>query len=78
MTPIQRASLPHSLFARDILGMAKTGSGKTLAFVIPIIETLYRQSWTALDGVGAIILTPTRELVNNFFNHLIIFFLFLL
>ena len=36
MTDIQRASLPHSLCERDILGAAKTGSGKTLAFVIPV------------------------------------------
>jgi ATP-dependent RNA helicase DDX10/DBP4 len=36
MTDIQRASLPHSLCGRDILGAAKTGSGKTLAFIIPV------------------------------------------
>lgn len=36
MTEIQRASLPHALCGRDILGAAKTGSGKTLAFVIPV------------------------------------------
>lgn len=36
MTDIQRASLPHSLSGRDILGAAKTGSGKTLAFIIPV------------------------------------------
>jgi ATP-dependent RNA helicase DDX10/DBP4 len=36
MTDIQRASLPHALCERDILGAAKTGSGKTLAFVIPV------------------------------------------
>lgn len=36
MTEIQRASLPHALCGRDILGAAKTGSGKTLAFIIPV------------------------------------------
>ena len=36
MTDIQRASLPHSLCERDILGAAKTGAGKTLTFVIPV------------------------------------------
>lgn len=41
MTDIQRASLPHSLCGRDILGAAKTGSGKTLAFVIPVSFWLF-------------------------------------
>lgn len=36
MSDIQRASLPHSLCGRDVLGAAKTGSGKTLAFIIPV------------------------------------------
>lgn len=36
MTDVQRATLPHALCGRDILGAAKTGSGKTLAFVIPV------------------------------------------
>ena len=36
MTDIQKASLPHALCGRDILGAAKTGSGKTLAFLIPV------------------------------------------
>lgn len=36
MSEIQRASLPHTLSGRDVLGAAKTGSGKTLAFIIPV------------------------------------------
>jgi ATP-dependent RNA helicase DDX10/DBP4 len=36
MTAIQRATLPHALCGRDVLGGAKTGSGKTLAFLIPV------------------------------------------
>ena len=36
MTAVQRATLPHALCGRDVLGAAKTGSGKTLAFVIPV------------------------------------------
>ncbi|KAH3757293.1 DEAD-box ATP-dependent RNA helicase 32 [Pelomyxa schiedti] len=65
MTPIQRASLPHSLAGRDILGAAKTGSGKTLAFVIPLLETLFRIHWNQTDGLGALILAPTRELATQ-------------
>ncbi|KAI8814297.1 P-loop containing nucleoside triphosphate hydrolase protein [Cladochytrium replicatum] len=70
MTDIQLASLPHALRRRDILGAAKTGSGKTLAFLIPIFETLYRSKWTALDGLGAIVISPTRELALQIFETL--------
>jgi ATP-dependent RNA helicase DDX10/DBP4 len=47
---------------RDLLVASKTGSGKTLTFVIPIIENLYRKKWTPLDGLGAVVILPTREL----------------
>jgi len=36
MTAIQRATLPHAITGRDVLGGAKTGSGKTLAFLVPV------------------------------------------
>ena len=45
MTAIQRATLPHSLSGRDVLGAAKTGSGKTLAYLIPVVEALHREKW---------------------------------
>ncbi|KAK6149297.1 hypothetical protein DH2020_016822 [Rehmannia glutinosa] len=70
MTDIQRASLPHSLCGRDILGAAKTGSGKTMAFVIPVLEKLYRARWGPEDGVGCIIMSPTRELAGQLFEVL--------
>ncbi|RKO90950.1 P-loop containing nucleoside triphosphate hydrolase protein, partial [Blyttiomyces helicus] len=65
LTEIQRASLPLSLCGRDVLGAAKTGSGKTLAFVIPVLEGLYRAKWSPMHGVGALIISPTRELVTT-------------
>ncbi|GMN67983.1 hypothetical protein TIFTF001_037054 [Ficus carica] len=70
MTDIQRASLPHALAGRDILGAAKTGSGKTLAFVIPVLEKLFRDRYTPECGVGAIILCPARELAAQTFEVL--------
>ncbi|KAK1440058.1 hypothetical protein QVD17_05883 [Tagetes erecta] len=70
MTSIQRASLPHSLCGRDILGAAKTGSGKTLAFIIPVLEKLYKARWGLEDGVGSIIMSPTRELADQIFGVL--------
>ncbi|KAF2285773.1 hypothetical protein GH714_007736 [Hevea brasiliensis] len=70
MTEIQRASLPHALCGRDILGAAKTGSGKTLAFVIPVLEKLHRERWGHEDGVGCVIISPTRELAGQLFDVL--------
>lgn len=70
MTAIQRAAIPHALCSRDILGAAKTGSGKTLAFLIPLVERLYRLQWSKLDGLGALIISPTRELALQIFQEL--------
>lgn len=39
-----------------------THAGKTLAFLLPAVEALYRQRWSRLDGLGALIISPTREL----------------
>ena len=41
---------------------ARTGSGKTLSYLIPVIEKLYRERWGTYDGLGALVLVPTREL----------------
>ncbi|KFK27102.1 hypothetical protein AALP_AA8G334600 [Arabis alpina] len=70
MTDVQRAAIPHALCGRDILGAARTGSGKTLAFVIPILELLHRERWSPEDGVGCIIISPTRELAAQTFSVL--------
>lgn len=70
MTAIQRAALPHALAGRDVLGAAKTGSGKTLAFLVPLLEALYRARWSRLDGLGALVLVPTRELAHQVFGEL--------
>ncbi|KAL4517661.1 hypothetical protein Ndes2526A_g02047 [Nannochloris sp. 'desiccata'] len=70
LTAIQRAALPHALCGRDVLGAAKTGSGKTLAFLIPLIEHLFREKWGRLDGLGALIISPTRELALQIFEEL--------
>lgn len=70
MTDIQARSIPLSLKGRDILGAARTGSGKTLAFLIPMLEILYRARWGPQDGLGALILSPTRELAIQIFDVL--------
>lgn len=70
LTDIQSRAIPHALKGRDVLGAAKTGSGKTLAFLIPVLENLYRSQWTEYDGLGALILSPTRELAIQIFEVL--------
>ncbi|KAL8270867.1 hypothetical protein Esti_005238 [Eimeria stiedai] len=68
LTQIQAAAIPHALAGRDLKAQAKTGSGKTLAFVVPILERLFREEICSLDGVAAIVLTPTRELAVQIFD----------
>lgn len=70
LTDIQKRAVPYALKGSDILGAAKTGSGKTLAFLVPVLENLYRRRWTELDGLGALILSPTRELAIQIFEVL--------
>ena len=70
LTDIQKKAVPYALKESDILGAAKTGSGKTLAFLVPVLENLYRKRWTELDGLGALILSPTRELAIQIFEVL--------
>lgn len=70
LTDIQTRAVPLALKGKDILGAAKTGSGKTLAFLVPVLENLYRQRWTELDGLGALIISPTRELAIQIFDVL--------
>ena len=62
-TPIQEQAIPVALRGRDLLGIAQTGTGKTAAFAIPIIQQLDQpQAKGHRREIGALILTPTREL----------------
>jgi ATP-dependent RNA helicase DDX55/SPB4 len=50
----------------DVVVEAVTGSGKTLAFLIPIVERLLRlDAPVKKHHVGAIIISPTRELATQ-------------
>lgn len=70
-TPIQMQAIPIGLGPSDVVGVAETGSGKTCAFVMPLLVRLSREPWLsrrlkcADDGPLAMILGPTRELVNQ-------------
>lgn len=70
LTEIQARAIPLALKGHDILGAAKTGSGKTLAFLVPLLEKLHRARWTEYDGLGALVIVPTRELADQVFNVL--------
>ncbi len=59
-TPVQAESIPPALAGKDILATAQTGTGKTLAFALPLLQNLSTD--TAVKGVRAVILVPTREL----------------
>jgi ATP-dependent RNA helicase RhlE len=58
-TAVQAATIPQAMEGKDVLATAQTGTGKTLAFLVPIIERLIRRD---AQGIGALILVPTREL----------------
>uniref|UniRef100_F6ZEQ2 ATP-dependent RNA helicase n=1 Tax=Monodelphis domestica TaxID=13616 RepID=F6ZEQ2_MONDO len=70
VTEIQKQTIGLALQGKDVLGAAKTGSGKTLAFLVPVLETLYRLQWTSADGLGVLIISPTRELAYQTFEVL--------
>ena len=64
-TPIQAASLPHTLHGHDLVGKAQTGTGKTAAFLLSIIADLINhpvEDERYLGEARAMIMAPTREL----------------
>lgn len=68
MTEIQRQTIPSLLQGRDLLGAAKTGSGKTLSFLVPAVELLSRLEFKSRNGLGAVIISPTRELATQIYG----------
>eukprot|EP00033_Pygsuia_biforma_P002007 GCRY01002232.1.p1 GENE.GCRY01002232.1~~GCRY01002232.1.p1 ORF type:complete len:746 (+),score=215.51 GCRY01002232.1:129-2366(+) len=68
-TPIQMASIPVGLEMRDIIGLAETGSGKTASFILPLlmyIKQLPKMTMeTEINGPYALIMAPTRELIQQ-------------
>ncbi|OSD08658.1 DEAD-domain-containing protein [Trametes coccinea BRFM310] len=75
MTPVQASTIPLFMKHKDVVVEAVTGSGKTLAFVIPILEKLIRRERKlAKNEVGALVISPTRELATQIHS---IFSLFL-
>ncbi|KAL8682067.1 MAG: hypothetical protein Q9186_001856 [Xanthomendoza sp. 1 TL-2023] len=71
MTPVQASTIPLFMTHKDVVVEAVTGSGKTLAFLIPIVERLLRlDDPVKKHHVGAIVISPTRELAIQIHNVL--------
>jgi ATP-dependent RNA helicase RhlE len=73
-TPIQAKAIPLILDGKDLMGLAQTGTGKTAAFGLPLIDRLLEEDKRPLPkGTRALILAPTRELVNQIAKNLVSF-----
>ncbi|KAI3994294.1 hypothetical protein MKX01_012551 [Papaver californicum] len=72
---IQAQALPVIMSGRECIGVAKTGSGKTLAFSLPMLRHIKAQPAVVprRDGPIALIIAPTRELVQQIHKDIIKF-----
>mmetsp|Transcript_15989 Transcript_15989/g.54528 ORF Transcript_15989/g.54528 Transcript_15989/m.54528 type:complete len:619 (+) Transcript_15989:57-1913(+) len=68
MTQVQARTIPPLLSGRDVLGAARTGSGKTLAFLVPSVELLHHAKFMPRNGVGCLVISPTRELALQIYG----------
>lgn len=70
-TPIQVRAIPPVLEGRDVMGLAQTGTGKTAAFGLPLIHQLLTHPGKPVaKSIKALVLAPTRELVNQIAENL--------
>ncbi len=70
-TPIQIQAIPVALDGEDVLGLAQTGTGKTAAFGLPLVNhLLLDREKPRPRSTRALILSPTRELVNQIADNL--------
>lgn len=61
-TEIQTIAIPKLLESKtDLIGIAQTGTGKTAAFGLPVLHAID----TNVSNVQALIIAPTRELVQQ-------------
>ncbi|MCL4159633.1 UNVERIFIED_CONTAM: hypothetical protein GTU68_063874 [Idotea baltica] len=61
-TEIQQQAIPILLQSKtDFIGLAQTGTGKTAAYGLPILHNINPKK----DKIQALILSPTRELVQQ-------------
>ncbi|CAB3401490.1 unnamed protein product [Caenorhabditis bovis] len=66
-TDVQVLAGTHLLNHCDVVVESPTGSGKTLAFVLPMVRVL-QTAQLGKDEIGALILSPSRELCTQIVN----------
>ncbi|KAJ5132590.1 hypothetical protein N7448_006748 [Penicillium atrosanguineum] len=72
MTPVQASAIPLFMAHKDVVVEAVTGSGKTLSFLIPVVEKLLRlDDPIKKHHIGAIVISPTRELATQIYQVLL-------
>lgn len=77
-TEIQKQAIPAILDGRDILACAQTGTGKTAAFSLPILDKMVeKQRFVESGEFRALILAPTRELVEQIHDNIKLYAKFL-
>ncbi|MEZ7812981.1 MAG: DEAD/DEAH box helicase [Paracoccaceae bacterium] len=73
-TPIQTQAIPLIMAGRDLMGLAQTGTGKTAAFGLPLLHRLLDIGHPpGPRNVRALIMAPTRELVNQISANIEVF-----
>ncbi|KAG3117291.1 ATP-dependent RNA helicase [Phytophthora idaei] len=72
-TLVQVHCIPLALQGKDLLVRARTGSGKTAAFALPLLHKIlqHNQDTPASEpAVRALVLVPTKELVEQTRRHM--------
>ncbi|MFZ0566142.1 MAG: DEAD/DEAH box helicase [Chlamydiales bacterium] len=71
-TQIQTQAIPLVLQKKDILGEAQTGTGKTASFTLPLLHLLLSEKASKKRPrfPRALILAPTRELVDQVYKNI--------
>ncbi|KAJ8556905.1 hypothetical protein ON010_g9061 [Phytophthora cinnamomi] len=81
---VQAQTIPCILQGRDVIALAPTGSGKTLCYILPLLGLLQRQHGSVFAPCPqvttvpvspcALVVVPTRELVDQVVQDLSAFF----
>ncbi|CEG49424.1 atp-dependent rna helicase dbp9 [Plasmopara halstedii] len=74
-TLVQVHCIPLALQGKDLLVRARTGSGKTAAFALPLLHKILQHKKDkpiiSDPSIGALVLVPTKELVEQTRRHMV-------